>query len=100
MYDFDDILRNNYFGGKAVTRTVLEMKMKIGMGRMGMSFPYLLYVDDLVLCGESEEGLKMMVRCFVEVCRKRSLKVTVDKTKVTVLGGEEGMVCEVLVDGI
>ena len=31
--------------------------------------PGLLYVDDLVLCGEMEEELRVMVGCFVEVCR-------------------------------
>ena len=31
--------------------------------------PGLLYADDLVLCGESEEDLRAMVGCFVEVCR-------------------------------
>ena len=46
----------------------------MGMGRMGVRFmeeggecrlPGLLYVDDMVLCGESEEDLKVMVGCFV-----------------------------------
>ena len=47
-----------------------------GMGRKGVRFqeerrewrlPCLLYADDLVLCGESEEDLRAMVECFVEV---------------------------------
>ena len=33
---------------------------------------------------------------FVEVCR-RGLKFNADKSKVMVLGGEEGLVCKVLV---
>ena len=33
-----------------------------------------LYVDDYVLCGESEEDIRAMVERFVEVCRERSLK--------------------------
>ena len=37
--------------------------------------------------------------CFVEVCR-RGLKVNAGKNKVMVLGGEEGLECEVLVDGM
>ena len=53
--------------------------------------PGLFYVDDLVLCGESEENLKVMVGHFVEVCRKRGLKVNANKSKVMVLGGEEGL---------
>ena len=31
--------------------------------------PGLLYADDLVLCGEWEEDLILMVEWFVEVCR-------------------------------
>ena len=47
--------------------------MKIGMGRRGVKFqeeerewilPGLLYADDLVLCGESEEFLRAMARRF------------------------------------
>ena len=77
-------------------------EVKIGLGRMGVKFlkeerewilPGLLYADDLVLCGKSEEDLKVMVVCFVEVCRRRGLKVNEDKSKVIVLGGEEGLVC-------
>ena len=37
--------------------------------------PSLLYADDLVLCGELEEDLGMLVGRFVEVCRRRGLKV-------------------------
>ena len=48
--------------------TDILMKVKMGMGRMGMRLlegrvwrlPSLLYPDDLVLCGKSEEGLKVM----------------------------------------
>ena len=61
--------------------------------------PGLFNADDLVLCGESEEDLKAMVGHFVEVCR-RSLKVNAGKSKVNVLGGEEGLECEVCVDRI
>ena len=39
----------------------------------------LLYEDDLVLCGELEEDLRAMVGCFVEVCRRRGLKVNAGK---------------------
>ena len=50
--------------------------------------PGILYADDLVLCGKSEEDLWVMVGCFVEMCRRRGLKVNAGKTKVIVLGGE------------
>ena len=58
--------------------------------------PCLLYV----LCGESEEDLRVMVGRFVEVCRRRGLKVNTVKSKVIVLGGEEGLDCEVCIEGI
>ena len=41
-----------------------------------------------------------MVRRFVEVCRRRGLKVNASKIKVMVLGGEKGLEFEVCVDGI
>ena len=60
----------------------------------------LLYVDKLVLHDEPEEDLKVMLKCFVEVCKGRGLKFNADKSKVVVLGGQEGLKCEVLVNGI
>ena len=41
--------------------------------------PGLLYADDLVSCGESKEDLKVMVVHFVELRRRRDLKVIADK---------------------
>ena len=38
--------------------------------------------------------------CFVEVCRRRGLKVNGGRSNVMVVGGEEGLECEVCVDGI
>ena len=54
--------------------------------------PDLLYADNLVLCGESEEDLIAMVGRFAEVCRKSRLKVNTGKSKVMVLNREEGLV--------
>ena len=62
--------------------------------------PDLLYADDLVLCDKSEEDLKTIMERFVEVCRRRVLKVNAGKSKVMVMDGEEGLECEVHVDGI
>ena len=42
----------------------------------------------------------MMMERFVEVCRRRRLEVNASKSKVMVLNGEEGLECEVHVDGI
>ena len=62
--------------------------------------PGLLYTDDLVLCGKSEDDLRPMVGRFAELSRRRGLKVNACKSKVMVLNGEEGLECEVDVDGI
>ena len=62
--------------------------------------PGLLYADNLVLCGELEEDLRVMVGWFAEVCRKKELKVNASQSKVMVLNGEEGLEFEVHVDGI
>ena len=59
-----------------------------------------MYADDLVLCGESEENQRMMVGWFAEVYRRRGLKVNGSKSKVMILNGEEGLECQVHVDGI
>ena len=54
--------------------------VKMGMKRRGMKFleegrewrlPGLLYTNDLVLCGELEEDLRVIVGRFVEVCMKK-----------------------------
>ena len=50
--------------------------------------------DDLVLCGESKEDLKVMVGCFVKAHRSSSLKFNADKSKVMGLGWKEGLECE------
>ena len=62
--------------------------------------PDLLYADKLVLCGESQEDLRVMVGHFVEVCRRKGLKINASKRKVMVLGWDEGLEWEVGVDGI
>ena len=56
--------------------------------------PGQLYANCLVLRGKFEERLKALVGRFVEVCRRRGLKVNVGRSKVMVLGGEEGLECE------
>ena len=62
--------------------------------------PGLLYADDVILCGESEEDLRGIVGQFAELCRRRGLKVNAGKSKVMVLNGEKGLECKVHVDGI
>ena len=60
----------------------------------------ILNADDLVSCGDLEEDLRVMLGRFVEVYKRRCLKVNAGKSKVMVLGGEEGLECEVCVDRI
>ena len=73
-------------------------EVKMGMGRRGVRFqekgrewrlPGLLFADDLVLCGESEEDLWAMVGRLVEARRKKGLKVNAGNSMIMVLGGEE-----------
>ena len=47
-----------------------------------------MYRDDRVLCGELEEDLRVMNRCFLKACRRRGLKVNADKSRVLELGGD------------
>ena len=84
-------------------------ELKMGMGRRRVRFQEegrewillgLLYADDLVLFGESEEDLRAIVGRFIEMCRRRGLKVNTGKSKVILLGGEEEIECEVCVNGI
>ena len=44
--------------------------------------------------------MRAMVGRFGEVCRRRGLKFNASKSKVMVLNGEEGLECEIRVDGI
>ena len=61
--------------------------------------PGLLFADDLVLCFESEEDQRAMVGKFVEMCRRRGLKVNAGGCKVMVMK-ERRDYSEVYVDGI
>ena len=59
-----------------------------------------VHVNMIVCVCELEEDLLMMEGSFVEVCKRKGLKVNGDKRKVRVLGGEEGLECEIRVDGL
>ena len=69
------------------------------MGESGYCLASCMQMN-LVLCGELEEDLRAMVGRFVEMCRRRGLKVNASKSKVMVLNGEEGLECEVYVNGV
>ena len=85
-----------------VNMDALMKKVKMRMRRRGVKFLEegrvcrlrgLLYADDLVLYGESEEELWSRVGTFFEVCWKRGLKLNAGD-------GEEGLECGVCVDGM
>ena len=59
---------------------------------------YLLYADDLVLRGESEESLRRLVEGFGRVCKRRGLKVNGEKSKVMVVS-RENVQCRIMLDG-
>ena len=50
--------------------------------------PGLLYAGDSVLGGDLEEVLRVMVKRFAEMCRRRRLKFNAGKSKVMVLSEE------------
>ena len=59
-----------------------------------------MYADDLVLCSESGEDLRAIVGRFVEVCRRRGLKVNAGKKQGDGTEWRGGIGVEVYVDGI
>ena len=64
-----------------------------------MEIAWPLYADGLFLRGESGEDLRAIVGRFIEMCRRRGLKVNAGKSKGMLLGGEEGLECEVCING-
>ena len=52
-----------------------------------------------MLFAEQEDDLRIMMGYFVELCKRRCVKLNKDKSKETVLGSENGSVDEVNVDG-
>ena len=65
----------------------------MGMGRRGVRlqeegrewrFSDLFYAYDLVLCDDSEEDLRAVVGRFIEICKRRSLKVNTGKSEMRV----------------
>ena len=84
-----------------IKELLLEMRMEgVRMTENGGEWrvPCLLYADDLVLCGESEVSLSRLVEGFGRICRRRGLKVNVDKSKVMVIG-KERTPCGITLDG-
>ena len=57
-----------------------------------------MHADYSVLFDESEEDLRAIVGRFIEVCRRRGLKVNVGKSEVIRLGGEERLKRDICVN--
>ena len=83
-------------------------EVKMGMGRRKVSFmedgrewrlPGLSYANNLVPSDELEEDVRLVVGQFAEVCRRRGLRVNAGKSNGMVLDREEGLECEVHLDG-
>src|SRR5215469_3739606 len=53
----------------------------------------LLYVDDTVLMGETEESLQRFMTLFDRICGKRKVRINGDKSKVMRVG-DNGMVLD------
>ena len=73
---------------------------EIGMGRRGVRFQASCMQMTWFCVVSRKEDLRAIVGRFIEVCKRRGLKVNASKSKVILLGGEEGLECEVCVDGI
>ena len=72
---------------------VVMKEVKMGMGRMRVKFSEeRKKLRLLASCFESEEGLRVMIGRFAEICKERGLKVNADKSKMMVLEGEVGSI--------
>ena len=46
-----------------------------------------MYADDVVFMAETEEVLKVLINKFNNVCKRRGLKINVDKSEVMIVDG-------------
>ena len=61
-------------------------KVQTGIKSAGRNINYLRYADDTTLMAESEEELKSLLMKVKEESEKVSLKLTIQKTKITASG--------------
>ena len=75
--------------------------MGIGLERDGIEWTLsdLMYADDVVFMAKSERELSVMIQNFDYVCKRRGLKVNVDKSKVMIVGENVDHACEVRMNG-
>ena len=58
-----------------------------------MEIAWLVARGGYLLCDESEENLRVVIRLLVEVKKRKGLKINADKNKAMVLEGEERSLC-------
>ena len=63
-----------------VMKRVEENGNEIFRGREKRRLTFLFCADDLVLCCDSEEIMRIIIRCSVEVCQSKGLRVTAAKS--------------------
>src|SRR5215469_4844729 len=73
---------------REVKRECMEegLNMQSERGRVQWRVNMLLYADDTVLMGETEESLQRLVTSFDRICRKRKVRINGDKSKVMRVG--------------
>src|SRR5215469_17676938 len=73
---------------REVKRECMEEELNLLSERGGIQWRVnmLLYADDTVLMGETEELLQRLVTSFDRICRKRKVRINVDKSKVMRVG--------------
>ena len=59
----------------------------------------LLYADDTVLFASSENELKLLVKHFEEVCRRRLIKANGSKSKIIVIERNGNTGCNISING-
>ena len=60
----------------------------------------MLFADDTALVAESAEQLQCLVREFGMVCKRRKLRVNVDKSKVMSVGeSEDPAILNIIMNG-
>lgn len=75
---------------REVYTRVNEAGVKLsGEGERDWVLSQLLFADDTALVAESAEQLQCLVQEFGGVCKRRKLRVNVDKSKVMRIGGSE-----------
>ena len=74
---------------KGVKMGIGRMKRRPSEERKEWKLLGLAHIDDLILRRESKKGLRVIIRSFTEVCKRRSLEVNANKSKV-VISGEGG----------